>query len=382
MLKRLKEPKKLIIAIAVVFLFLIIPAASLAQDAIGSRIEIEKIDGTAYVVKKGKKIDAKKGVKLSASESIQTAAASYVYISLDDTKVIKIDELSRVNIEKKGKKLKIVVEEGSIFFNVTEKLAEDESMSIEASTMAMSIRGTAGIVSLRRINDEVNSTLTLLDGQVNVTYSDMSGADAEFILWGGEQVIHNESSKETIRDLIDVTELPGFVAVEIAGDDSLAEKMRLNSGLNPKWPSEHSDEMLEESQEYNLEHYGDVFEDGSKNAVKRTDTNTGKKKTTPIPTVTVVAQPTPTTAATPPNANYNDEEEEPEGAIEEPTPEPPSGPTKKPSKPEEPDEPDTTEENPTEPSTEDPKYPTETPPSTELPTEEHTEPGGTPIVRY
>ena len=291
MKRRLKKQTKIImIIVSVIILLAIIPIGSVAKDAIGSKIEISRIDGTAYVVKNGKKIEAKTGLKLSQDESLQTAAGSYVYISLDDTKVVKVDELSQINIEKKGKKLRLEVEEGSLFFNVTEKLEDDESMSIEASTMAMSIRGTSGIVSIRREGLSIISTVTLLDGIVQMTYSNEGGEKTNFELWGGEQIIYDEFTGEMVRDLIDITELPGFVAVELAADAKLTERLRMQSGLNAKWAIEHADELLTECQAFNLAKYKDVFEEGNITSVesrkRELENERRKRKNTPTPSIT------------------------------------------------------------------------------------------------
>lgn len=56
MKRRLKKQTKIImIIVSVIILLAIIPIGSVAKDAIGSKIEISKIDGTAYVVKMAKK---------------------------------------------------------------------------------------------------------------------------------------------------------------------------------------------------------------------------------------------------------------------------------------------------------------------------------------
>lgn len=47
-----------------------------------------------------------------------------------------------IQIEKSGKNLEIVVDRGGLFFNITEPLAEDETMNIRTSGMMVGIRGT------------------------------------------------------------------------------------------------------------------------------------------------------------------------------------------------------------------------------------------------
>lgn len=262
----LKKILSIIITIALVIT--LVPTVIYARDAIGTRIEIEKIEGTAYIVaSNGKTVAAREGVKLSPKEKIQTAEKSYVYIGIDNDKVVELDELSQISIATKGKKLSIEIDEGNIFFDVKEKLANDEQMDINASTMAMSIRGTAGLVGLRRVDNEVISSVQLIEGRVIMKYSDVTGENHEFTLWGGEASTHKDGSKDVERDLIDITEFPGFGAAYIANNQELQQKMKRDSGLNPKWPAEHAAEMLKADQSYNASHYGDVFVPGNKNAV-------------------------------------------------------------------------------------------------------------------
>lgn len=244
------------------------PIAAYAKDAIGSRIEIEKIEGTAYIVKaSGKKTDARAGVKLNMDESLQTAAGSYVYIGIDNDKVVKVDELSQINIKRTGKKLTLEAEEGSLFFDVKEKLSSDVTMNISASTMAMSIRGTCGVVGVRRVGENIVTSVDLLEGRVDMNYDDVSGANHNFTMWGGESTTHKDGSDAVERDLIDITEIAGFAAVEFANDEALGAKVLENSGLNPVWPKEHCQEMLAKEQAFNAEHYSDVFEEGNTSSV-------------------------------------------------------------------------------------------------------------------
>ncbi|MBO4266509.1 MAG: FecR domain-containing protein [Lachnospiraceae bacterium] len=254
--------------VAVVLMMAAIPATFYAAEAIGSRIEIEKIDGTAYIVKpSGKKTEARAGVKLSAKESLQTAMGSYAFLGIDDDKVIKVDELSQINIVKKSNKLSVNIEEGSIMFEVKNKIPETCEMDLNASTMAMSIRGTAGVIGLRRIGDNIVSVAELVDGKVDMTYNDIAGKGRNFTLWGGESALHKDGADTVERDLIDITEFPGFAAVELADNPELCEKMLEKSGLNAKWPIEHAQELLERGQAHNRECYYDVFEPGNTHSV-------------------------------------------------------------------------------------------------------------------
>ena len=260
--------KSLLVVIAAALIVTTIPVTFYAAEAIGSRIEIVKIDGTAYIVKaSGKKTEAREGVKLSAKESLQTTMGSYAFLGIDEDKVIKVDELSQINIAKKNNKLSVNIEEGSIMFEVKGKIPETCEMDLNASTMAMSIRGTAGVIGLRRIGDNIVSVAELVDGRVDMKYNDISGKGRDFTLWGGESSMHKDGADTVERDLIDVTEFPGFAAVELESNPDLCSNMLEKSGLNAKWPIEHADELLKRGQAHNKENYYDVFEPGNIHSV-------------------------------------------------------------------------------------------------------------------
>ena len=260
--------KTILVVVVAAVLAAAVPVTFYAAEAIGSRIEIEKIDGTAYIVKaSGKKSEARPGIKLSAKESLQTPMGSYAFLGIDDDKVIKVDELSQINIVKKNNKLSVNIEEGSIMFEVKGKIPKTCEMDLNASTMAMSIRGTAGVIGLRRIGDNIVSVAELVDGRVDMNYRDIAGKGRSFTLWGGESSLHKDGSDTVERDLIDITEFPGFAAVELEGNPDLCKNMLEKSGLNAKWPIEHADELLERGQAHNRENYYDVFEPGNVHSV-------------------------------------------------------------------------------------------------------------------
>lgn len=101
------------------------------------------------------------GMRLGSGDDVDTDTASYAWISLDDSKAIKVDEVSEVEVRQKGKNLEALLISGNLYFNVTVPLKSDESMNIRTSTMATGIRGTCGWVS---IVDGCNTRVHLLEG--------------------------------------------------------------------------------------------------------------------------------------------------------------------------------------------------------------------------
>lgn len=111
----------------------------------------------------GKDISILNDMKLYSGNALLTGGDGLADLSLDDTKFITIEHTSKVEFQKEGRALELKLMEGRLFFNVTEKLADDETMDISTSTMVVGIRGTSGWV------DADNSDLYVGDGTVHVT---------------------------------------------------------------------------------------------------------------------------------------------------------------------------------------------------------------------
>lgn len=242
---------------------LLLGGAAYAKNAEAETIRLENAEGTIHVKNAaGKEISVQNGMQIYSGYTITTEPKSYAYLSLDASKVVKADESTEITVNKEGKKLEIMVEEGSMFFNVTEKLSEDESMTVKTYNMSMSIRGTSGIVEqyytwdgIRKEKKPSHSNIWLLDGVAETIVYTGEGDAAEILtLWGGETVQAESSPDKPFsmeRGLIDIQKIPGYAAVEIQKDEALKEKVKENSGMDVGWVDEHADELLAEGQKIN-----------------------------------------------------------------------------------------------------------------------------------
>ena len=136
----------------------------------------------------GKELTPKDNLGLYSGYQVGTQAESYAWIDLDQVKLAKLDQDSEVEINKEGKKLEINVKSGSLFFNVTEPLADDEIMNIATSTMMIGVRGTCGWVT--------GNTAALLEGTVSVT-----AGGQEATINAGEMAVLTESGEITVSAL-------------------------------------------------------------------------------------------------------------------------------------------------------------------------------------
>ena len=133
------------ILLAAVLCFSLATPALAAEKA--KTIRLIKAEGDVTVLSSsGESLAIWEDMRLYGGTHVITAEASYAYLSLDDTKGVKLDASTDVEVRSRGRKLELLVHSGSIYFGVSAPLESDESMSIRTSTMAMGIRGTAGWV--------------------------------------------------------------------------------------------------------------------------------------------------------------------------------------------------------------------------------------------
>ena len=140
-------------------------------------MRLEKTEGTVRLTNQnGKKRTLKEDIRFTNGDVLRTREESYAGVSLDDTKAVMLDEESRAEFYQ-GKDedwIEIDLVEGELFFNVEEKLSEDEEFEIHTSTMVMGIRGTSGHV---RTQESGEDTLTVTDGTVHVTAAVLDSED-------------------------------------------------------------------------------------------------------------------------------------------------------------------------------------------------------------
>ena len=250
-----------IICICLVFSALSVGTSFAAEKAKAASFRLEKAEGTVEITgSNGKSISPSEGMLFYSGDVIRTSAKSYAYISLDDSKLLKIDELSQATVKKSGKKLEIKLDEGALYFEVNEKLAGDESMTIGTSTISLSIRGTAGVVRKRNISGNTQDTLWLLDGQVELTGIGTAAGREPITVWGGERIDYVESSGQWQRDLINIMEIPGFADVQMRENSVLMQRVLSDSGLDTEWITLNADNKIGQDQQSNQQLYADIFE--------------------------------------------------------------------------------------------------------------------------
>ncbi|MDO5140260.1 MAG: FecR domain-containing protein [Eubacteriales bacterium] len=208
--------------------------ADITADA---SMRLSRTEGTVSVTNKtGKNASIINNMKLFDGYGVSTDASSYAWITLDDSKAVKLDAVSAVSVAQEGKKLELKLNSGNLFFNVDKPLQEDETLNIRSSTMVTGIRGTSGVV---RIIDSTHSQIQLFDGTLEISAADpVSGEMRTTRLTAGNRADININPSGTannrcsiIIDRMKEEEVPGFAAMEIKNNSSLANRIA-GSGLN------------------------------------------------------------------------------------------------------------------------------------------------------
>lgn len=170
--------------------------------------------------------------KLYSGNILETKAFSKGYVALDDTKLVTLEELSRADFVREGKKLALHLREGSLFFQVNQKLDADESFDIETSTMLVGIRGTSGYVE---VTSEKKEQLWLTDGEVHVSATHpVSGAVEQADVAGGEHltVTYNDDGTIDIQveDMPYIGSMPSMAVDEVISDAALLARVQDATG--------------------------------------------------------------------------------------------------------------------------------------------------------
>ena len=131
-----------------------------------SSMRLESMEGTVKIKNaSGKAMTAREDMRLYNGYEIATEKDSAAYINLDDTKVVKLDASSSGLVMQAGKKLEFALSKGSLLFDVSKPLEDDESLNIRTSTMVTGVRGTAGWIE---VIDEDTCRIALLEGEVMI----------------------------------------------------------------------------------------------------------------------------------------------------------------------------------------------------------------------
>ena len=206
-------------------LILLVPACGSKETA--ATMHLVRTEGAVSVNDTdGAPVALIENLGLYSGYGVATQGESYGWIDLDETKLAKMDEDSEVEIVKRDKLLELCVQSGGLFFNVTEPLAEDETMNIRTSTMLVGIRGTCGWVY---VEDDSLMHVYLLRGKVECSVlGGDSNALASEMLTAGQvaRMTLSEGTASIVVEDFSEQDIPAFVMTEVEEDTAMIEPLQ------------------------------------------------------------------------------------------------------------------------------------------------------------
>ena len=168
-------------------------------------------------------------IRFQSGDALNTGADGLASVGLDDSKIVTLQNDSRAEFTKSGKRLELKLTKGALFFNVTEKLSEDETFEIKTSTMTAGIRGTSGYVYY---DDDGRDSLIITDGVVIVTAINPETGETKYAeVRGGQKItvyLYSDRTQDSVEfSITDVKEndLPEFPLQMISENEELINRV-------------------------------------------------------------------------------------------------------------------------------------------------------------
>ncbi len=174
--------------------------------------------------------------------------------NLDDTKFVTLDKNSSVQIDREGKAIMLELTEGMLFFNVSQKLAPDESLQIIADGTSIDIHGTSGVICC---NDKGRYSLYLTDGEIEIKARNPENGEekTQKVKAPVKVSVYLYSDRPTGQTLefvevpLEPDMLPPFAANQIYSDVELMTKITDQTGWTVTDISKVHDEIVDGSYE-------------------------------------------------------------------------------------------------------------------------------------
>ena len=251
-------------------------------------------------------------IRFQSGDALNTGADGLASVGLDDSKIVTLQNDSRAEFTKSGKRLELKLTKGALFFNVTEKLSEDETFEIKTSTMTAGIRGTSGYVYY---DDDGRDSLIITDGVVIVTAINPETGETKYAeVRGGQKItvyLYSDRTQDSVEfSITDVKEndLPEFPLQRISENEELINRVCEFTG----WDKEALKAAASAA----------LAAVTANPDVTATPVPTSNATATPKPTNTVTPTPSSTPSPTPEPEETEETEETEAEATSTPTPSP------------------------------------------------------------
>ena len=224
--KKKKSPLLIMLIVIAIALAGALAVLLVMKDRLSaSTMRIHGFEGNVSLAdSKGNDLEAAEGKRIVDGNVLDTGKESRAWVLLDEDRLVTLMERSSASFHKKGNDLKLTLTDGSLFFNISDKLSDDESFEISTSTMVIGIRGTSGFVDS---DEDGNSVLYLTSGKVQVTGIAPDGKEKKKNISSGQKVTVIIEDGEVKLIVEDITEedLPRDAVEEILSDKKLLKEV-------------------------------------------------------------------------------------------------------------------------------------------------------------
>ena len=248
------------------------------NNLLANTMRLLRVEGTVNIE------DTKGGFQ--SGDALNTGKDGLASVGLDDTKIVTLENDSRAEFMKKGKQLELKLTQGALFFNVTQKLKDDESLDIKTSTMTAGIRGTSGIVYYDE-TDDYRESIIVTDGAVEISATNAKTGETKTARVEAGKMLKvyltddvGNSVNFEIKD-VPLDELGRFSFPGLAENDELMDRISKHTG----WDKDKLKEVLRG--------LGSITIPTQTPTPTLTPTSTPTSTPTPTPTSTSTPTPTP-----------------------------------------------------------------------------------------
>ena len=180
-------------------------------------------------------------VRFNSGEAMRTGENSSASVSLDASKILTLDQNSRVEFLSDGDRMEITLTKGTLFLDVSEKLDENEKLDIKTTTMTVGIRGTIVFLSqwdpAEGVNDSRDpssgqgpvTVFGVLEGKATLTYEDQGGGQRKLDVEAGQKAVltQPDDPAKPQAQILDLTpaDVDGFITKQLE-DERVHERVQ------------------------------------------------------------------------------------------------------------------------------------------------------------
>ena len=255
-------------------------------------VKVLETEGEAYVTRKDTQISVYEQMIIQGGDSMVTGKDGRVDLQLDDDKYLVVEEDSQVEFELEGNKEKgaicIHLNQGAVYNEIDNPLAQDDSYEIHTPDGVMAVRGTKFRVSVRTSSNgkKRETRISVFDGTVHVQLD--GNSDEVFLTEDNEAVINNNIDE---KDENNEQSKPWFTKRE-----GQIETDNLPNYLTTQSQTNNENETDAETKETPMETHEAIPE--ATQMPKATSAATSKPTSRPVAVATATAVPTPEPVAT------------------------------------------------------------------------------------